>query len=94
MESPRFIRTLRSALYEIFENADANKSGALDYDEFKTAFKHLSYGLDDNDIHTLISLADENNDGLIQWEEFIPVGIDAIKTFFVRNKIIQKNKKM
>jgi len=53
----------------------------------------LSYGLGTNDVSTLISLADENEDGKINWEEFVPIGIEAIKTFFARNKVIQKKKK-
>jgi hypothetical protein len=52
----------------------------------------LSYGLTDNDIKTLIALADDNEDGRISWEEFIPVAIDSIKTFFARNKMLQKMK--
>lgn len=40
----------------------------------------------------MIALADEDQQGLISWESFIPIGIDAIKTFFSRNKIIQKQK--
>jgi len=40
----------------------------------------------------LISLADENEDGKISWEEFIPIGIEAIKAFFSRNKMLQKRK--
>lgn len=35
VESPRFIRTLRKALYEIFYEADKDQSGFLDYQEFK-----------------------------------------------------------
>lgn len=40
----------------------------------------------------MISLADENEDGKISWEEFIPIGIEAIKAFFSRNKMLQKRK--
>lgn len=39
-----------------------------------------------------MALADENNDGVISWEEFIPVGIDTIKAFFARNKTLQRVK--
>lgn len=56
------------------------------------AFKTLSYGLSENDIKTLIALADENADGEIEWEEFVPVGIESIKTFFARNKALQRAK--
>lgn len=74
----------------MFEVADKDASGSLTYQEFSDAFKTLSYGLTDNDIKTLIALADDNDDGKITWEEFIPIAIDSIKTFFARNKTIQK----
>ena len=47
----------------MFQVADKDKSGKLSYEEFYDAFKTLSYGLTENDIKTLIALADENNDG-------------------------------
>lgn len=92
VESPRFIDTLKRALYEMFQAADKDKSGKLSYQEFYDAFKTLSYGLSENDIKTLIALADENENEQIEWEEFIPVGIDSIKTFFARNKALQRAK--
>jgi len=39
-----------------------------------------------------MALADENGNGRISWREFIPVGIDAIKTFLARNNILAKQK--
>lgn len=93
VESPRFISTLKRALEEMFYLADKDKSGDLSYEEFGNAFKTLSYGLTDNDIKTLIALADDNADGKITWSEFIPVAIDSIKTFFARNKTLLKMKR-
>jgi Ca2+-binding EF-hand superfamily protein len=72
----------------MFENADKDGSGNLSYEEFANAFRTLSYGLTDNDIKTLIALADDNKDGKITWEEFIPIAIDSIKAFFARNKVL------
>jgi len=46
----------------MFEHADKDGSGFLSYKEFADAFKTLSYGLTDNDIKTLIALADDNAD--------------------------------
>ena len=88
VESPRFVGTLKRALTEMFEHADRDQSGFLSYEEFTEAFRTLAYGLTDNDIKTLIALADDNDDGKITWEEFIPVAIDCIKTFFARNKVL------
>ena len=49
-----------------------------------------TYDLCENDIRVLLALADENNVGNITWADFIPVGIEAIKTFLARNKQLQK----
>jgi Ca2+-binding EF-hand superfamily protein len=29
---------------------------------------------------------------MIEWEEFIPIGIESIQTFFARNKTLQRAK--
>ena len=39
----------------------------------------------------LLAISDENPNGKIFWKEFIPVGIDAIKTFLARNKKLAKD---
>ena len=70
----------------MFEQADKDRIGKLTYYEFFDAFKTLSYGLSETDIKSLVALANEDEDGLINWEDFIPIGIDSIKTFFARNK--------
>ena len=85
VESPRFISTLQRALEQMFLDMDKDGTGKLNYTEFKDAFRTLSYGLNDNDINMLVALADEDHDEKISWQEFIPVGIDAIKTFYTRN---------
>lgn len=85
MDSPRFISTLKRALEEMFRAMDKDNSGFLSYSEFRDAFRTLSYGLNDNDINMMIALADENQDEKIGWEEFIPIGIEAIKTIYTRN---------
>ena len=91
VESPRFIKTLERALVKLFSEADHNNNKELDYAQFYNAFKNLpTYDLQENDIRTLLALADENPNGRISWPEFIPVGIEAIKTFLARNKMLQK----
>lgn len=94
VESPRFISTLQRALEEMFKNADKDGSGMLSYNEFRDAFRVLTYGLNDNDINMLIALADEDKNELINWNEFIPIGINAIKTFYTRNIVKKSAEKM
>lgn len=91
VESPRFIGTLQRALTVLFTEADVANCGELSYVQFYEAFKLLpTYDLNENDIRVLLALADENDMGNITWQQFIPVGIDAIKTFLARNKMLQK----
>jgi hypothetical protein len=79
VESPRFIKTLERALFAVLQEADTESSGELSYDQFYNAFKKLqNYNLEENDLRTLLSLADENANGKISWKEFIPHGISAI----------------
>jgi len=78
----------------MFLHMDKDRSGKLSYQEFRDAFRTLAYGLNDNDIKMLIALADEDNDEKISWEEFIPIGIEAIKTFYTRNIVKKKAEKI
>ena len=87
VQSPRFIKTLERALVEILQEADINESGELAYQEFYNAFKKLQhYDLSENDLRTLLALADENPNGKITWKDFIPYGINAVQVFLERNK--------
>ena len=44
----------------MFMLVDTNNSGTLSYQEFRSAFQNLSYGLNDNDVNMMIALADED----------------------------------
>ena len=79
VQSPRFIGTLERALVKLFQEADTESTGELEYRTFYEAFKKLDqYNLSENDVRILLALADENPNGKITWREFIPYGINAI----------------
>ena len=87
MQSPRFITTLERALVKLFKEADSESTGELTYREFYDAFKKLDqYNLSDSDLRILLAQADENSNGKITWNDFIPFGINAIQVFLDRNK--------
>lgn len=70
---------MERALVKILEEADTAKTGELGYHEFYNAFKKLdNYNLSENDLRSLLALADENPNGKITWKEFIPFGINAV----------------
>lgn len=69
-----------------------NHPGELNYAQFYESFKDLPYDLSQNDMRMLLAIADESPNGAINWKEFIPVSIDATKTFLARNKLMSKGK--
>jgi Ca2+-binding EF-hand superfamily protein len=64
----------------MFMQADKDNTGKLNYQEFKDAFQHLTYGLNENDVNMHISMADEDENEMIDWKEFLPIGIRIIRT--------------
>jgi Ca2+-binding EF-hand superfamily protein len=69
----------------MFKALDKDGSGKITYLEFMEGFRTLSYGLGDKEINILVSLADEDNNELITWQEFVPTAVEAIKIFYSRN---------
>jgi len=53
-----------------FEQADDDRSGALDQDEFVDAFLPV-LGVDVGDVHLLFMRIDADSDGTVTWEEFL-----------------------
>lgn len=91
VNSPRFISTLERALVKLFKDIDPDSTGLLTYKEFYNSFKNLAYDLSENDTRAMVALAEETEDSMqIPWQQFIPVGIEAIKTFISRNKSLAK----
>jgi len=75
----------------MFKTVDKDDSGCLSYSEFGEAFKFLTYGLNDNDVKMLISMADEDKNEKINWHEFLEVGIRMIKIIYARNQLKVKS---
>lgn len=66
-------KQLEAMMRKVFMKADADKNGHLTYDEFKDCLKSAELGLTRKDINTLLSSVDLNDDGVITYEEFIPL---------------------
>lgn len=85
VDSPRFIATLQRALEEMFEIKAQGKTN-LSYTEFRDSFKTLRYNLSENDIKMMVACADEDVETeSINWQEFVPIGLDIIRTIYRRN---------
>lgn len=64
---------LEATLKKIFDGADQDKNGVLDYDEFRECLRSANLGFTDDLIEYLIVEVDENKDGVIDYQEFCPL---------------------
>lgn len=62
-------------LQRMFQIADENRDGVVDQYEFKRLLSVSGFAFDDVMIAKLMNQADMNKDGLIEYDEFIPVGV-------------------
>jgi len=69
MSAPELEYMMRSA----FDVADADENGTLDPDEFKAFLNEMPLNLTKKETNALILSADADADGLISFEEFVPV---------------------
>lgn len=65
----------KEKLQNLFKQTDKDGSGFLNHDEIKSALKQIYEGIDlrltDSQIDQLIAQVDSNNDGKVQYDEFI-----------------------
>jgi len=64
---------LEALMLRVFRKADADKSGMLSRREFKDCLMAAELGLTRKDINLLLFSVDVNGDGMVSYNEFIPV---------------------
>ena len=64
---------LEALIKDIFHKADADGSGKLDRQEFKDCLRSADLGLTKKEINLLMSEVDLDGDGLVDFEEFVPI---------------------
>lgn len=64
---------LEQTLKKIFDGADQDANGVLDYDEFRECLRSANLGFTDELIEYLILEVDANKDGVIDYTEFCPL---------------------
>jgi Ca2+-binding EF-hand superfamily protein len=56
---------------QVFRNFDEDKSGSVDYDEFRKGLAHIGITLNDADFQNLIEVVDNDKSGCINYQEFV-----------------------
>jgi len=73
---------------DIFKRADVDGSGALSTAEFQKCLKEADIGLTKKEINILMIECDANQDGTIDYAEFVPVAYDILVEI-VKSSLVQ-----
>ena len=86
---------LEAKIQQIFVAADADGNGVLDRKEFKRVMKLFAseLKLQMADLRQIMMLADENDDGLIEYHEFVPVALELLQTMYAKMRHAQQQAK-
>ena len=61
----------KQELVKIFQRFDANHSNSVSYAEARAVLKDFHFKLSDKEIRDMMASFDQNNDGQLQFEEFV-----------------------
>jgi len=77
---------LQERITALFTDADADGNGVLDRKEFKNVFNGLKeeLDLDQKDVMKIMAEADENDDGTIEYNEFVPIAVDVVNSIYAK----------
>lgn len=69
---------LQDFIMEMFLRYDSDQSGYLDRREFKELLSNADLGLSKKEMRRIMSEADENDDGVLEYREFVPVMVEIV----------------
>lgn len=78
----------------LFLEADGDGNGYLDPSEFKKIMIAADVGLTTEDIYEIMLVADENGDGKIEYQEFVPIAAEMIQALQAREAMERADEEM
>ncbi|EFJ47239.1 radial spoke protein 7 [Volvox carteri f. nagariensis] len=80
MAQGQLYRGARARQWELFIEADRDRSGFLDRQELTSVLRNANLRLSDRQIRQILAEADENDDDVIQYKEFLPIMVDVMQS--------------
>jgi len=76
---------------DLFHKYDADGNGYLDPSEFKSLMNDLQQRMDfpPDEIYRFLAEADMNEDGMIEYEEFIPLALQIVQGMYAKKRLEQ-----
>ena len=72
---------------EIFMSADADGNGYLDRREFQEVLRSADLNLSKSDYRKIMIECDENDDGCIEYNEFVPFMVQVLQAFKAKDQL-------
>ncbi|MEW5305686.1 MAG: hypothetical protein WDW36_008209 [Sanguina aurantia] len=86
---------LDAMVEKVFRRADANGNGMLEKHEFRTALLKAGVGFTRKDINLVMSQVDVDDDGLISYQEFVPlcfqILVERFKDELLTNQVLNSH---
>lgn len=80
---------LEGLLHQLFNRADVEGKGYLDRQQFGKVLKDSDLGFTRREINTLMHQVDENDDGVIEFSEFVPLAFELCVGIMARSLATQ-----
>eukprot|EP00953_Heterococcus_sp_UTEX-ZZ885_P035893 18521-Heterococcus_DN1.PRE.1 len=75
---------LRFAQHQVFRGVDVDGNGTLDRAEFLKCLRDSGLGFTRRELNLMMTVVDRNNDGVIDYEEFVPVAFNMLLDMVAR----------
>jgi len=79
---------LEQLLRQLFAEHDVDGNGHLDHKEFRALLNSANLGLSPREVKRVLAEADENEDGRIEYTEFIPVAIELVQAMYAKMDLV------
>merc|ERR1711959_841139 len=73
-------KLLQKYFKQLFQVADTNGDGVLQPAEFKRLLELSGFNFPPATVRKLLNAADVNRDGVIEYDEFVPVALEILKS--------------
>lgn len=80
------LKELTDMLLKLFKETDLDGTGSLTYSEFQMLMEKIDLGISPQELNFVICEADEDENGAVDYQEFVPLAVDLIQSFRARNR--------
>ena len=86
---------LREEIYTLFNEADTEGKGFLSMEQARKVMSSVSgrLQLTDEDLMWIMSEADENDDGKLEYEEFLKLAMDVFRSMFAKDELNNRERR-